>query len=188
MSQQSDAAPSSWRRGIGITLFVLHLILPVIALIVVPILGLPSGVSAAVIGLSVVGGPDVLLIVAIAVLGKDGVTELMGKLGSLVRRLTKWDAVTQRRYRIGGWVLVASLLLPAVILFFWNDSVQDINGQPGWAFWLLLASTFGFIGAVMSMGAPFWVRVQALFTWDADVDIPARTEQRGAKSGSQPDG
>ena len=125
---------------------------------------------------------------AAAAAGKDGVTELMGKLGSLVRRLTKWDAVTQRRYRIGGWVLVASLLLPAVILFFWNDSVQDINGQPGWAFWLLLASTFGFIGAVMSMGAPFWVRVQALFTWDADVDIPARTEQRGAKSGSQPDG
>ena len=196
MNEQSDEAPqpatgdsppasheetpvgasSGWRRAVGITLFVLHITLPVIALIVVPILGLPSGASAAVIGLSVVGGPDVLLIVAIGVLGKDGVAELMGKLGSVIRRLTKWDAVTERRYRIGGWVLVTSLLLPTVILFFWNDSVKDIDGQPGWAYWLLLASTFGFIGAVMSMGAPFWLRVQALFTWDADINIPAVTE------------
>lgn len=165
-------APSGWRRIVGITLFVLHLILPVIALVLVPILGLPTGVSSAVIGLSVVGGPDVLLIAAIAVLGKDGVAELMGKLGSVVRRVTKWDAVTERRYRIGTWVLLISLLLPTVILFVWHDSVKEIDGQPGWAFWLLLASTFGFIGAVMSMGAPFWLRVQAVFTWDAEIIIP----------------
>ena len=160
----------------GISIFVLHLILPVIALVVVPILGLPSGTSAFLIGASVVGGPDVLLIAAIAVLGKDGVTELMGKLGSVVRRITKWDAVTERRYRIGAWVLMISLLLPTIVLFFWHDSVKDINGQPGWAFWLLLASTFAFIGAVMSMGAPFWLRVQAIFTWDAEITIPAPLE------------
>lgn len=169
-------APSGWRRAVGVTLFVLHIILPVIALVLVPILGLPEGANAVLIGLSVAGGPDVLLIVAIAVLGKDGVTELMGKLGSVVRRVTKWDAVTEGRYRVGGWVLVVSLLLPTIILFFWHDSIKDVDGQPGWGFWVLLASTFGFIGAVMVMGAPFWLRVQALFTWDADIKIPAATE------------
>ena len=110
-----------------------------------------------------------LLIAAIAILGKDGVTELR----SVVRRVTKWDAVTERRYRVGLWVLVISLLLPTVILFFWHDPVKEIGGQPGWVFWVLLASTFAFIGAVMSVGAPFWIRVQAIFTWDADINIPA---------------
>lgn len=115
-----------------------------------------------------------MLIAAIGVLGKDGVTELMGKLGSVVRRVTKWDAVTERRYRIGTWVLgISLLLLPVIILFYWHDSVKDIDGQPGWAFWVLLASTFAFIGAVMSRGAPFWLRVQAIFTWDAEITIPA---------------
>lgn len=165
-----------WRRVLGIALFVLHLALPVLALVLVPILGLPSGTNTLLIGLSFVGGPDVLLIAAIGVLGMDGVTDLMGKLGSVVRRVTKWDAVTERRYRIGAWVLVISLLLPTVILFYWHDSVKDIDGQPGWAFWVLLASTFAFIGAVMSMGAPFWLRVQAIFTWDAEITIPARPD------------
>lgn len=150
----ASVAPQGWRRIVGVSLFVLHLILPVIAMVLVPILGLPSGTNTLLIGASFVGGPDVLLIAAIAILGKDGVTELMGKLGSVVRRVTKWDAVTERRYRIGLWVLVISLLLPTVILFFWHDSVKEIGGQPGWAFWVLLASTFAFIGAVMSMGHP----------------------------------
>jgi hypothetical protein len=161
-----------WRRPVGIGLFVLHLILPLLALVLVPILGLPSGTNAILMGVSVVGGPDLILVASIAILGKDGVSELMSKLGSVVRRVTKWDAVTQRRYTIGMWVLVVSLLLPTVIMFFWHSSIADIGGQPGWGFWVLLASTFAFIGSVMTMGAPLWLRIQAIFTWDAEITIP----------------
>ncbi|MGI9642481.1 MAG: hypothetical protein ACR2N9_06835 [Acidimicrobiia bacterium] len=164
---------AGWRRAVGVTLFVLHLVLPLIALIVVPILGLPSGTNAILMGASVVGGPDVLLIVAIAILGKDGVSDLMAKFGSVVRRITKWDAVTERRYRIGMWVLLASLVLPTAILFFWSSSIESIEGEAGWGFWLLLASTFAFIGSVLCMGQPFWLRVQAIVTWDAKILIPA---------------
>ena len=149
----------------------LHLILPLLALVLVPILGLPSGTNAILMSVSVVGGPDLLLVAAIAILGKDGVSELMSKLGSVVRRLTQWDAVTQRRYTIGMWVLVVSLLLPTVILFFWHSSIESIGGQAGWGFWVLLASTFAFIGSVMSMGEPLWLRIQALFTWDAQITL-----------------
>jgi hypothetical protein len=52
----------------------------VIALIVVPIFGFPEGVDAILFGLSAVGGPDVVLVVAIAMLGKDGVADLMSRL------------------------------------------------------------------------------------------------------------
>lgn len=171
-----DASPaptvSGWRRRVGVVLFVLHLILPLIALVLVPILGLPSGASAVVMGASVVGGPDVLLVVAIAILGKDGVSDLMAKFGLVVRHVTKWDAVTERRYKIGMWVLVVSLVLPTIILFFWHNSIEGIEGQPGWGFWLLLASTFAFIGSVLCMGQPLWLRIQAIGSWDAQITIP----------------
>ena len=174
---QADAAEavsllSGWRRGFGIALFVLHLVLPLLALILVPILGLPKGTNAILIGASVVGGPDVLLIASIAILGKDGVADLMGRLGSVVRRLTRWDAVTKKRYTVGLWVLVVSLVLPVTILFFWQDSIEGIAGQPGWGFWVLLASTFATVGAVMCMGRPLWSRIQAIFSWEAAIVFP----------------
>lgn len=162
----------AWRKWLGIAIFVLHLILPVVALILVPLLGLPESFNAILFGLSVVGGPDLLLVASIAMLGKDGVAELMNRLGAPVKRLTKWDAVTQTRYTVGLWVGVVALVLPTVILFFWHDSIADISGAPGWGFWVLLASTFAFIGAVISMGAPLWSRIEAIVTWDAQIILP----------------
>lgn len=161
-----------WRKWLGISLFVLHLILPLLALVLVPLFGLPESVNAILFGLSVVGGPDLLLVASIAMLGKDGVTELMTKFGSLVKRLTKWDAVTKTRYTVGLWVATIALVLPTVILFFWHGSIADIGGAPGWGFWVLLASTFAFIGAVISMGAPLWSRIEAIVTWDAQIILP----------------
>ena len=143
-----------------------HVVLPVIALIVVPIFGFPEGVNAVLIGLSVVGGPDVLLIAAIAMLGRDGVADLMGRFGSVIKRLTEWDAVTRTRYTVGLWIAGLSMVVPTVILFFWHDSIADFGGAPGWGFWVLLASTFAF------MGAPLWSRIEAIVTWDATIILP----------------
>lgn len=160
---------SPWRRRIGVTLFVLHLILPFVALFVVPLLGLPEGVNATLFGLSVVGGPDVLIVASIAVMGKDGVVALMSRFGGIVRRVTKWDQVTRTRYNVGLWVLMVSLVVPTAVLLFWGDSIESIGGAPGWGFWVLLLSTFAFIGAIISMGAPMWSRIEALFRWDARI-------------------
>jgi len=177
MAEGSESAGNArsvvgWRRIVGVGLFVLHLVLPLIALVVVPVLGLPEGLNAILLGASLVGGPDVLLVAAIVVLGKDGVTELMSKLGSVVRKVTKWDQVTRLRYVVGLWALAASLVIPTVILFFWSDSIVDIGDQPGWGYWVLLGSTFVFIGSVLCMGAPLWARIQAIFTWDAEIVFP----------------
>jgi hypothetical protein len=161
-----------WRKWLGITIFVLHLLLPLLALVLVPLLGLPGSVNAILFGFSVVGGPDLLLIASIAMLGKDGVTELMSRFGAPFKRVTRWDAVTKTRYTIGLWVAAIALVLPTIILFYWNESIADLGGAPGWGFWVLLASTFAFIGAVISMGAPLWSRIEAIVTWDAEIILP----------------
>ena len=175
-SADQDETPrrriAPWRKWLGITIFVLHLILPVLALILVPLFGLPEGVNAILFGLSVVGGPDLLLVASIAMLGKDGVAELMERFGTPLKRVTRWDTVTKTRYTVGLWVAGIALVLPTIILFYWNESITDIGGAPGWGFWVLLASTFAFIGAVISMGAPLWSRIEAIVTWEAEIILP----------------
>lgn len=168
---------AGWRRVLGVSLFILSLVLPILALIIVPLLGLPEGVNTVLFGLSLVGGPEVLLIASIALLGKEGVAELTSKLGTGVKRITKWDAVTRTRYLAGLWITGISLLLPMILLFFWTDSIATLDGAPGWGFWVLLGSTFGFIGAVIAMGEPFWSRIQALVTWEASVTFPEQSQQ-----------
>lgn len=163
---------TGWRRILGIILFAVSLALPLIALVVVPILGFPREVNAALFGLSVVGGPDVLLIAAVAVLGKDGVADLMGRLGTFGKRVFRWDSVTKTRYLVGLVVLAVAVLAPLIPLFFWESSVQTIDGGPGWGFYLGVASVFVFIAAVLSMGAPLWARIEAIVTWEAKIVLP----------------
>ncbi len=170
--RQTASSLPAWRQILGLVLFVVHLILPLLALIIVPLLGLPDGVNTVLFGLSVVGGPDVLLIASIALLGKDGVATLMSKLGKTVKRLVRWDAVTKTRYTVLLWVALVALVLPALLLFFWTESIVSIGGAPGWGFWVLLGSTVAFIGAVIGMGEPLWTRIEALVTWDAQIVLP----------------
>jgi hypothetical protein len=173
--QRLPIAP--WRRRLGVSLFVLQLILPLVVMLVVAVLGLPDSVSGVLFGVSMVGGPDALLVASVALLGKDGVAELMGKTGSLVKRVTKWDAVTRRRYTIGLWVLLASLIIPTIVVLVWRGSIETSDGEAGWGFWVMLASTFAFMGAVISMGAPMWARIQAIFTWDAEIVFPTDADE-----------
>lgn len=170
--KQTASSLPAWRRFLGLVLFVVHLILPLLALIIVPLLGLPDGVNTVLVGLSVVGGPDVLLIASIALLGKDGIATLVSKLGKTVKRLVRWDAVTKTRYTVLLWVALVALVLPALLLFFWTESIVGIGGAPGWGFWVLLGSTVAFIGAVIGMGEPLWTRIEALVTWDAQIVLP----------------
>src|SRR5262245_64089846 len=60
----------NWRFYAGMTALVLAVILPLGALIV-PMLGLPLAQSALLVGVLVAGGPEVLCIAAIALLGKE---------------------------------------------------------------------------------------------------------------------
>ena len=73
-------------------------------------------------------------------------------------------------------MLAASLIVPLVPLFVWEHSVQAIDGGPGWGFYLAVASVIVFIGAVISMGAPLWSRIEAIFTWEAEIVLPERQE------------
>lgn len=153
-------------------LLVLSGLLPILAFVFVPILGFPENVNSVVYALSLAGGPDVLMVAAAAVMGKQNVEEVLGKVGGWIRRLFRWDSVSRRRYTIGVWVLTVSFFVPTVIALFFDDSVVGLDNQPGWGYYVMIASSVAFIAAFLSMGAPLWRRVRAVYTWDAQIIFP----------------
>ena len=157
-----------WRYYVGLILFVLSLILPLLALIIVPLLGVSPDVSTLLYGLSIAGGPDIILIGAAALLGKENLEYLFSKLGSWFKNLVKWDQVTARRYRVGIWLLVISILTGLVLFYIFPESLRK-GDQPGWGFYITVGADILFIISFFVLGAEFWAKIRALFQFKARV-------------------
>ena len=173
--QQPDV-PRGARYWLGVALLILGLILPVLALILVPLFGFPQNVNAVVYGLSIAGGPDVLLVLAAAAMGKENIDRILGKVAPWLKRFVRWDDVSRSRYLTGLWVLVVAVVVPVVIGLFFEDAVVDANNKPDWGYYVMVASDFGFIAGFFIMGAPLWDRIRAVFTWNATISFPPPEE------------
>jgi hypothetical protein len=110
----------------------------------------------------VAGLPEVGMVLAAAVLGKQGFALLKEKLFSLLRKHTAPAAVSAGRYRIGLFMflfpLVVGWLTPYAAHFF-----PVLAGKP-----LLPAIIFDlvFAASFLVLGAGFWEKIRSLFVHD----------------------
>jgi len=170
IDKQQLAGKKDWRFYIGLILFILPLILPVLALIFVPMLGVSTGVSAILYGLSVAGGPDVLLIISAALLGKENLEYLFSKLGNGFKKLVKWDQVSPKRYKTGLWLMGLSVFITAIILYVFRGSLSN-GDQPSWGFYVTIGADILFIISFFVLGSEFWAKIRALFQYNAHVVV-----------------
>jgi hypothetical protein len=166
--QQQSKPQRNWRYYLGAFLFVLSNLLWLIALIVVPALGLSSSVSTLLFGLSIAGGPDLLTLAAVALMGKDNIVHLMSQLGRFIKWGTQWDDVSHGRYRFGLALWIGSMLVTLGLFYLFPDSFRNGN-QPGWGFYVTIGADILFIISVLVMGAPFWAKFAALFRYDIQI-------------------
>jgi len=106
-----------WRFYTGTAALGLSFVMPLCALFV-PLLGLPTGLSAVIVGLLVAGGPEVMGLVAVALLGKETFQYFIYQVKS-----TFWDAVmvrpvSQTRYYFGLALHLGSWL-PLYLYGYW---------------------------------------------------------------------
>ena len=165
VNQRSETR-RGWRYYLGLILFILSLILPLLALVIVPLLGLSPGINTVLYGLSLAGGPDVILIGAAALLGKENLEYLFSKLGNWFKRLVKWDQVSPRRYRIGVWLFWISILISLAFFYFLPETLRE-GDQPGWGFYVSVGADILFIISFFVLGAEFWGKLGALFQYNA---------------------
>ena len=160
----SGQPSSGWRLKSGIALFILSIVIPLMGVSVVTALGLSATLAASVSGALLLGG-EIIGIVAVAVLGKDGYTYVKSLVFRFLKQYGPPEDVSRLRYNLGlimfsipllfGWLSVyAARWFPA----FTNNPLPFAVGGDI----LLLASLF-------VLGGNFWDKIRALFIYDSRV-------------------
>lgn len=173
VGSEAGQVSGGWRYWLGMTLLVLSFILPVLALVLVPLFGFPEAVNSVLYALSLAGGPDLLLVLAVGAMGKENIDRILDRVVPWLKNLLHWDRVTRTRYVVGLWVLALSVVLPFIVTVFFEDSVVTAGNDPGWGYYVVVGSYFGFLAAFFVCGGQLWDRVRAIFTWDARVTFPS---------------
>lgn len=162
-------AKSKSRLYLGIIILVLALAMPIWGSIIVALLGLSPGLSALLIGLSIAGGPDLLLVVAAAVMGKDSMNYVLGKIGKWFKRNFKLaENVSKRRYAVGLILFWSSILIRWAIGFLKPISFAQ-SGGTDWGLYILLAFEVVLIISIFVLGANYWEKLGALFRYNTQV-------------------
>lgn len=155
---QTEVPAAGWRLKLGIILFGLSIALPVLGVPIVAMLGLSTTTAATVSGI-LLAGAEVLGIVAVAVMGKQGYAYIKNRVFGFLKQYGPPAEVSRTRYTIGlvmftvpivfGWLApYAAELIPA---YSENEFTYAIVGDL-----VLLASLF-------VLGGDFWDKLRALF-------------------------
>jgi hypothetical protein len=148
----------------GALIFIIGVISPVFIPLVVTS-GLPEWLIALLSGLLAFGIPELFMIIAVAILGKDGFAFLRSKLGTFLKPLAPPDEVSKIRYNVGlvlfSLPLIFAFLSPYLDLHF--HFLEDIP------FYINLISDLMLVSSVFVLGGNFWDKLRALFIHGAKV-------------------
>lgn len=154
--------PRSLLYWIGLVLIVLGLICPVFA-VLVPLLNLSAGMAATVVGLLMVGVPEVFLVLGGALAGKELVDTLHGKMKHLLHSLGLSRPVGPVRYYTGVGLVLLGLLWSLVLDYLFL--IQAVPMENNTRLYLLVTGDSLVIIGFFTAGRPFWVKLKRLFIW-----------------------
>lgn len=171
MSQESQNVlqrPPAWRMAIAMVLIAVSLGSPAL----IPLVTgseLSTEVKALISGLLVVGIPQLLMVAAVALVGKSGFAYIKQQAIGKLMKLAPPREVSNVRYYIG----LTMFLLPILVAFLGPYTAQwappDIIG--GRLAVELLGDTI-FIASLFVLGGDFWDKLRALFIPGAKARFP----------------
>jgi hypothetical protein len=152
-----------WRFYSGMTALVLSVVVPLGAL-VVPFLGLSMAQSALVVGALLAGAPEVLCILAVALLGKETFQYFAHRAKGALRRAVFDQPASKARYYVG----LAIVLLSWLPLYLYGYVPGIMPGGDA-RIYILAAMDLAFVVSVVLMGAEFWEKVRRIFVYEGKV-------------------
>jgi hypothetical protein len=127
----------------------------------------------------VAGLPEVGMLLAVAVLGKQGFAQLKEMFFSRFRKVTDPSAVSLTRYRIGLFMFFVPLLLgwlePYVAHF--------INPLAGGSFTSAIIFDLMFALSFIVLGAGFWEKIRSLFVHDGPASVVTSSHSTDSSQG-----
>ena len=152
---------ASWRFRLGVALIAIGWICPLFIPLVTNST-LSTEWKTALSGFLLVIGPEVLSLLAIAILGKDGFNYLKEKVFALLRRAAPSAKVSRTRYRAGLFIWAFLFVYGSFVLY----APHLIPGYAEHRIALNLTTDFLFIVSLFVLGGDFWEKFQALFNYD----------------------
>jgi hypothetical protein len=166
-ASQVEVPAAGWRLKLGITLFSLSILLPVIGVPLVAAMGLSATTVATVSGV-LLAGAEVLGIAAVAVMGKSGYAYIKNRVFGFFKQYGPPAEVSRTRYTIG-------LVMFAVpILFGWVAPYASglIPGYAGNEFTYAIVGDLLLLTSLFVLGGDFWDKLRALFIGGAKAVFP----------------
>jgi len=157
---------AGWRLKLGVALFLLSIMLPVVGVPVVAWIDLSAGVTTSVSGALLVAA-EVMGIAAVAVMGKSGYIYIKSRIFGFLKQYAPPDEVSYRRYTIG----LVMFCVP--ILFGWL-SIYTLKWIPGFTtypFAYALGGDFLLLASLFVLGGNFWDKIRALFIHTAKAHL-----------------
>jgi hypothetical protein len=165
----------TWRYKLGLFLIIIGNLGIVFSVLVLPFLG----VGAGTIGSLVLGG-EVVSLLSIVFLGKEGFKAIKNKIfGAVMASYVK--PVSQGRHRLGITLLLLSMLNNYIMATYsWiafekttpENPLPDILGlnfqaQGEMLFWVFLVGEALFLISIYVLGAEWWGCFRSIFVWSA---------------------
>ena len=164
---QSNVPAAGWQIKLGVALFGLSILLPVLGIPLVAAMGLSTQTMATVSGVMLVAA-EVLGLVAVAVMGKSGYAYIKNRVFGFLKQYGPPDEVSRTRYTIG----LVMFTMPVVFGWLAPYVADRVPGYTGNEF------TYGIVGdlllltSLFVLGGDFWDKLRALFIHRARVVFP----------------
>ena len=174
-----ESANKSWRYRLGLVLFFGAFPIFFATPVVIPMLGLSTGESAALIG-GILLAVEVLWFASIPLLGKEGFETVKQRAFGWLKLSS--DPISRARHRFGVTLLLGSILLDVLLnlIMVGTDFLAPETDVPtkqllGLTFSeqatvyvsIQILTTVGIVAALFVLGADFWERLKTAFEWQA---------------------
>jgi hypothetical protein len=172
MTDEPLAPPPGWRFRLGVILIAVSIVSP-LGVLLVPLSNLTTAMKATLTGLLIAGVPEILTVLAVAVMGKAGFTYVKNRIVAVIRpalgRLAPAREVGPTRYYIG----LTMLIIPGIYGWILSYSPPEvIPGFPDYRIHMGLAVDLIFISSFFVLGGEFWDKLRALFIHKARAQLP----------------
>lgn len=155
------------RFYIGMTFLILSCICPFFGILVAQT-DMSVGLKASLIGLLSLGAPEVLIVIAAAILGKENFEIIKSRSLYWLKRLVPSAKVGRLRYNIGLAMFLAPMI-PTYIQAYVPRWLPDNSVE---RLYINITADVMFIVSLFVLGGDFWEKLRALFVFEAKAQFP----------------
>ena len=164
--------PPKGRLLLGTIVLVLGFLSPLLIPLVLNA-GWPAGLTSVVSGLLAFGIPELFMIIAVAIMGKEGFDYLKRYLSLVLRKYGPPDEVSKTRYRIGLVLFVLPLLVSIFSPYFGDKIAAFSSSQTT----IMIVLHISMVLSLIVLGGDFWDKLRSLFVHGAKAVLPTSNKK-----------